>query len=104
MPGARVLITGSMSDSPQAEPVNIYEFLSMMLESTTQIAWSKLGLQHDLATGQIQPLDLEQAKAAIDAADALAKIVEPKLDDEDRRTIQNLIRDLRVNYVQRSLV
>lgn len=93
-----------MSDTPQAEPINVYEFLSMMLESTTQLAWSKLGLQPDLATGVVHPADLVQAKAAIDAADALAKLIEHELDESDRRTIQNLMRDLRVNYVQRSQV
>jgi hypothetical protein len=40
---------------------------------------------------------------AIDAAAALAGVIEPQLeDDADRRRVQNLVRDLRVNYVQKA--
>ena len=90
-----------MSETPSAEPVNAYEMLSMMLDHISMVAWSKLGLQPDPMTGQMSP-DMGQAKAAVDAAAALGAILEPQLDGEDKRTVQNLVRDLKVNYVQRS--
>jgi hypothetical protein len=90
-----------MSETPAAEPVNVYELLSMMLDSISSVAWAKLGLRPDPLTGEMAP-DMEMAKAAVDASAALGAIIEPQLDGEDKRTIQNLIRDLKVNYVQRS--
>jgi hypothetical protein len=71
-----------------------------MINVLCSIGWQKLGLQPDMATGGLAK-DLSQAKLAIDSASALADQLMPLLDDEDRRTMANLIRDLRVNYVQK---
>jgi uncharacterized protein YbgA (DUF1722 family) len=46
--------------------------------------------------------DLSEAKVAIDLTTHLAGFLEPKLDEEDKRRIHNLIRDLRTNFVQQS--
>lgn len=91
-----------MSETDNRKPVDVFDYLGFVLQSLTELAWSKLGLQPDMSTGQIEPPNLEQAKAAIDAADAVAQQVMAKLDDDDRRQLQNMIRDLRVNYVERS--
>lgn len=87
--------------SEQAQPVNVFEFLTVVLEQTASIAWQKMGLQPDFATGQINK-DLDQCKAAIDATAALAQIVENQLDETDKRQMQNLVRDLRINFVEHS--
>ena len=63
--------------------------------------WQKMGLQPELATGQIAK-DLKQAKTAIDVAAGLAAFLEPELDQSDKRRIHNLVTDLRMNYVQQS--
>ncbi|CAN1513360.1 Protein of unknown function DUF1844 [Fimbriimonadaceae bacterium] len=72
----------------------------MMLQQSIELSWQKLGLQPDFMTGRIEP-DLAQAKVMIDVASQLADAAIPQLDDADRRTVQNSIRDLKVNYVQR---
>jgi len=72
----------------------------MMLQQSIELSWQKLGLQPDFMTGRIEP-DLAQAKVMIDVASQLADAAIPQLDDADRRTVQNTIRDLKVNYVQR---
>lgn len=87
-----------MSETPS--PLDVYEVLAVMLDQAASLAWQKMGLQPDMMTGKVHQ-DLAQCKAAIDAASALAAVVEPKLDEDDRRQIQNLLRDLRVNYAQR---
>lgn len=87
--------------SDQAQPVNVFEFLAVIIDQTAAIAWQKMGLQPDFSTGQIAK-DLDQCKSAIDATAALAQIVEPQLDETDRRHMQNLVRDLRINYVEHS--
>lgn len=90
----------SGTNSPR-EPVDVFAVVTMMVDQMAAIAWSKLGLQPDLVTGQIQQ-DLPQAKVAIDITTHLSTFIEPKLEDEDKRRIHSLIRDLRMNYVQKA--
>lgn len=80
---------------------SIYEHVSMMLDAMNQLAWAKLGLQPDPVSGKIES-NLAEAKVAIDLCAHLATVVEPELDADDKRRISNLIRDLRINYVQKT--
>ena len=75
--------------------------VAIMLDQLASMGWQKLGLQPDPMTGKMEA-SLSQAKAAIDAAAALAAILEPQLDESDRREVQNLIANLKINYVERS--
>lgn len=87
---------------PPAQPVDVYAAVAQMIDFFAALAWQKMGLQPDIATGKIEP-DMKQARVAVDVAAALAQIIEPELDDEtEKRTVQNLIRDLRINYVEKS--
>ena len=93
-----------MSDDAgqQAQPIDVFEALATSLDLFAALAWQKMGLQPDMATGRIAP-DMKQAKAAVDAAAAIATVLEPVLeDDADRRQVQNLVRDLRINYLEKS--
>jgi hypothetical protein len=90
-----------MSETPPKEPIEVSAALVQMTDFLSSLAWQKLGLQPDMATGQIHP-DLTQAKLAIDATAAIAGLIEPLVDGEDRRQLQNLVRDLRVNYVEKA--
>lgn len=71
----------------------------VMVDQMASIAWQKLGLQPDPMTGKLVK-DLAEAKVAIDVTAGLAGFIEPHLDDEDKRRIHSLIRDLRINYVE----
>ena len=53
-----------------------------------------------MVTGRIEA-NLPEAKIAIDLASHISGLVESQLDADDRRQLQNVMRDLRVNYVQR---
>lgn len=89
-----------MSDeAPQS--ISVYDHLAMMIEQISAVSWQKLGLQHDTMTGLLAK-DLAQAKVAIDVTAYLAGVLEPELDAEDRRRINGLVRDLRMNYVQKN--
>lgn len=81
-------------------PLNVYDALAAMMDQLAGIAWQKLGLQPDMLTGTLHA-DYPQAKIAIDEVAHLSAIVEPQLDDEDRRRVQSLVRDLRLNYVEK---
>ncbi len=83
------------------EPLSVYAVVTFMVDQMAAVAWQKLGLQPDMITGTLQK-DLAQAKVAIDIATHLASFIEPQLDDEDRRRIHDLVRDLRLNYVERA--
>lgn len=86
--------------SEEKQPVSIYEAAAMATEQFAALAWQKLGLQPDFVTGQIHQ-DLAQAKVAIDLVVQLAGAVENELDEDDRRQMQSLVANLRVNYVQK---
>ncbi len=85
----------------EKQPISVYDLLSHTVETFSEVAWVKLGLRPDFVTNEIAT-DLVQAKAAIDTVAELAKVLGDQLDSEDRRVLQNLVRDLRVNYLERT--
>lgn len=85
----------------EAGPSSVFDLIAALTEPTIELSWQKLGLRPDLRTGRIEA-DLVEAKVAIDLVAHLAGILEPKLDDEDRRQMSNVVRDLRLNYVSRA--
>ena len=90
----------SGKETPQG-PIDVYQMIAYMVDQMASLAWVKLGLQPDWATGKIEP-DLAQAKIAIDITTHLSTFFEPSLDEPDKQRIHSLIRDLRLNYVQKS--
>ncbi|HTQ11146.1 MAG TPA: DUF1844 domain-containing protein [Fimbriimonadaceae bacterium] len=82
-------------------PIDVYQVIAYMVDQMASIAWVKLGLQPDWATGRIEK-DLAQAKVAIDVTTHLSTFFEPSLEEADKQRIHSLIRDLRLNFVQKS--
>lgn len=78
----------------------VYDHIAVVLDQMAGVAWQKLGLQPDIVTGKIEP-DLDQARVAIDIVSFLAGKLEPQLDADDQRMIQSLVRDLKINFVQK---
>ena len=85
----------------EAGPASVYDLVLALTEPAIEVSWQKLGLRPDLRTGRIEA-DLVEAKVAIDLVAHLAGIIEPRLDQEDRRQMSNVVRDLRLNYVSRA--
>jgi len=88
------------SDTPK-KPISIYDILTILIEQLSAVSWQKLGLQPDSVTGTIS-VDLVEAKVAIDLTAQMVQHLESQLDEEDKRRIHSLVRDLRINYVQKS--
>lgn len=88
-------------DDQSPKAVSVYDVVVAMVDQMSAIAWQKLGLQPDFMTGKIEK-DLEQAKVAIDLTTHLATFIEPRLDEDDKREIHNLVRNLRINYVEKA--
>jgi hypothetical protein len=82
-------------------PLDVYEMLAIIVEQLASVSWQKLGLQPDIMTGQIHQ-DLVQARTAIDATAKLAEVLESNLDDEDKRRVNGMVRDLRINWVEKN--
>lgn len=90
-----------MSEDIQDRPApTIYDHIAIVLDQMSGVAWQKMGLQPDMVTGKIDA-DLHQARVAIDVVNYLASILETQLDDDDKKHLQNLVRDLKINYVQK---
>jgi hypothetical protein len=90
-----------MPDEPTTEPkepLSVYAVLATFVDQMAAIAWQKLGLQHDFITGKLEP-DTEQARVAIDVVSKLVDVLESQCDESDRRQLENLVRDLRLNFV-----
>lgn len=91
-----------MSDQETPKgPLDVYEMLAIIVEQLASVSWQKLGLQPDIMTGQIHQ-DLVQARTAIDATAKLAEVLESNLDDEDKRRVNGMVRDLRINWVEKN--
>lgn len=91
----------SMSeDSQERKSPSIHEILAVVLDQLSSIAWQKMGLQPDMVTGKMET-DVAQAKVAVDVVAYLSNIIENEVDEEDKRQLQNLVRDLKINFVQR---
>lgn len=92
-----------MADEEQkqpSDPIDVHAVLAVMVEQMASIAWSKLGLQPDMMTGKIEK-DLDQAKVAIDVTWQMAAFLESNLDEPDQRRIHSLMRDLKLNYIEK---
>ena len=87
-------------DIQERQPPTIYDILGIVLDQLGGVAWQKLGLQPDMVTGKIEA-DLVQARVAIDVVTYISTVLEPQLDDDDKKQVQNLVRDLKINYVQK---
>lgn len=83
------------------EPVDVVTVVLWMVQELQAQAWIKMGLWKDPVTDQLVT-DLAQAKIAIDGVAALVEVVRPHLSDEQRREMELLLTDLRLNFVQRS--
>ena len=85
--------------TPEAkEPLSVYAVLATIVDQMSAIAWQKLGLQHDFITGKLEP-DIEQARVAIDVVAKMVDLLEVECDEQDKRQLQGLVRDLRLNFV-----
>ena len=90
---------------PQEETVNVPEMhtedaLRFSLGLFSDLAWIKLGIRSNPATGEAKA-DMAEAKLAIDALAALTILTEGRFEPNEVRELKNLVSSLQLNYVQR---
>jgi hypothetical protein len=103
--------TEEMTDAEYAEALgmgaessqlpDIYSVLALFLGELRNLAWLRMGLLANPATGEIER-DLPQAKIAIDTVGFLAAQLEPAVAPEERLPLKAMVSDLQINFVEQS--
>ena len=94
------------AESPEPPPMtladlSVYDTLRFSVSLLSQQAWMRLGLQ--VIPGMAEPVTvLAQARVAIDALEAVVRLLEPDTDDGEKRELHTLLDNLRVNYVRKA--
>jgi hypothetical protein len=81
------------------EPIKIKDIVYMTILSLESKAWAYLDMVAHPET-QKHKKDPGEAKAAIDAIDALFKTIEGSLDSAERKDIQLRLTNLRLNFAK----
>jgi hypothetical protein len=81
------------------EPIKVKDIVYMTILSLESKAWAYLDLVAHPETQKHQK-DPNEAKAAIDAIDALYKTIEAQLDPAEKKDIQVRLTNLRLNFVK----
>jgi hypothetical protein len=79
--------------------LDTYSLLGMFVSLLTEKAWQTMGLRTKPGTDKIE-VDFEQARVAIDATVFLAERVAPHLPDVEKRRLEGVVADLKLNYVR----
>ncbi len=84
---------------PAEGPVDTTSLLRWCVSLLAANAWQGMGLVPDPATQKVER-NLDDARLAIDAVAALADQLRPRLPDAERRQLETLLTDLRLNFMQ----
>ncbi len=85
----------------QLKAIDVYSVLRLSIAQLAGVAWQTMGLQPDPFTKEIRK-DMAQARVAIDAAAALVEQLKPHVQGQEARDYENLLTDLRLNFVSHS--
>jgi hypothetical protein len=90
-----------LSAGGEMPELNVPGALRFCIETLQGLAWIKMGLVAAPGSGKIEK-DLPQAKVAIDAIGDLVVRLDPFADESERREMQTVLSNLRINFVQKS--
>jgi len=80
-------------------PSSVDSVLHAAVGHLARLAWEHLGLVQSARTGEIRA-DYAEAGRAVDAVDAIAKLLLPQVTGHDRRDLESLVADLKINFVK----
>ena len=92
------------AETPQPEMVDIasldvYSLLGLFVGILAEKAWQTLGLRTKTGTDKVET-DFVQARVAIDAVGFFAEKLQPHMQEEEKRRLEGLVADLKLNYVR----
>ena len=105
--GATAATAGEQEGAPEAdeeEPpsqITVYGLLRMSIGMYAQQAWIHMGVRMDPSTQKTEQ-NMSLAKVAVDTVAFVVEQLQPDLNPEEKRELDSLVADLRINYVQRS--
>jgi len=79
--------------------LDTYSLLGMFVGLLIEKAWQTMGLRTKPGTDKIE-VDFDQARVAIDTTAFLAERVAPHLPDAEKRRLEGVVADLKLNYVR----
>ena len=94
-------VDGEEKGSPQAVDISsldTYTTLKLFMGVLAGTAWRNLGLVVNPRTNKIEK-DMNQARVAIDVFEFIFKQIEGKLAEEEKRQLNGLLSDLKINFV-----
>ncbi len=95
---------GARSGGPQAVPLSALpapDLLTSFMSLMAMKAWEGMGLVPNPMSGKTEK-NLEDARLAIDAYAAIFDLLRPRIDEGERREVENTLTMLRVNFVDKS--
>lgn len=87
------------SEMVDVRSLDTYSLLSLFVSLLTEKAWQTMGLRTKPGTEKIK-VDSDQARDAIDTITFLAEKIQPHLGDVEKRRLQGIVADLKLNYVR----
>ncbi len=90
---------GPAAQPAAAERVDARAVVLTCISLLASKAWEAMGLVPDPATKKLER-HLDEARLAIDAAAALVDMIKEQLQDRERRELETLLTNLRLNYVE----
>lgn len=87
------------SEDIEQVPLRAPDLLRWCVSLLATSAWQAMGLIPDPQTHKVESR-LEDARLAIDATAGLVEHLRPRLTEPERREFENLLANLRLNYVQ----
>jgi hypothetical protein len=92
--------TTAQEESVLSEPIEIKDYLYLMILTLEGKAWAYMDLVPHPETKKHKK-DLGQAQRAIDSIDSLYKIIEADMTPEQKKDIQTRLTNLRLNFVKK---
>jgi len=86
-------------EGPDLAEIGVYGVLRFCANLLMQQAWISLGIQ--APGGEIKE-SIPEAKVAIDTLAEIVERLQPDLDGDEKRELESVLANLRVNYVQRA--
>jgi uncharacterized protein DUF1844 len=91
--------TGAPEESENPKLPDVPSLVATCINLFAAKAWETMGLVPDPQTKQIER-KLDDAQLAIDAASALGELMRSRVSETERREIETLLANLRINFVE----
>jgi len=79
--------------------LDVYSLLGLFVGLVAEKAWQTLGLRTRPGTDKVET-DFNQAHVAIDTVGFIVERLQPRLADDEKRHLEGLVADLKLNYVR----